>query len=58
MNKFNQDNTEGFTTQELAEMNAELESAIEASGVSVDDTDYLDQLAYLSEKVLAKHGAA
>ena len=52
---FTTDNTEGFTTAELAALNAEFDRRVAAAGIdtSADDMATLSYLDHIAEQVLA-----
>ena len=53
---FTDDNTEGFSKEELAQMNAELEALM--SDVDPDSLDYFEIEKRNSEFILKKYGGA
>ena len=53
---FTDDNTEGFTKEQLEEMNAEVEELM--STLDNGDYDYQQYLQWAEEKVLKKYGGA
>lgn len=53
---FTDDNTEGFTKEQLDEMNAEVGELM--STLYTEDYDYQQYLQWVEEKVLKKYGGA
>jgi hypothetical protein len=53
---FTDDNTEGFSKEELEKMNAELEE--ELAGLEPYTPEYNEREKYASERILKKYGGA
>ena len=53
--RFTTDNTEGFTTAELAALNAEFDRRVAAAGIDTDADDLatLSHMDHIAEEVLA-----
>ena len=54
LNTYRPDNTEGYTAEQLAAMNAELETRIAAAGVDLDDYDALGAIVQQFETEVAQ----
>jgi hypothetical protein len=53
-NRFRDDNTEGYSTANLAELNRRYEAAIAEAGIDTDDPDNKSICDGIAEKVLSQ----